>query len=107
MCFNDKVRRQSLPTFSVESRTIVTLSYMESIMTEFNMIGVYIHIYTCVYIYTHTYIRKGWLYNEYRGKYHGDDHGIVNRDTRSGYCLAEPRDFYSSDVYNLPLASAK
>lgn len=81
----------------VGSRTIMTLySYMGNIMAECNR-----HLYIC------TYIHKGWLYNQYRGKYHGDDRAIVNRDTQSGHCLADPGDFYSSDVYNLPLASAK
>jgi len=80
------------------------ISYMENIMAECN---------TYTHTHTHTHARArarahiGWLYNKYGGKYRGDDRTIVNSDTRSGHCLAEPRVFYSSDVYDLPLASAK
>lgn len=53
------------------------------------------------------HIHMGWLYDEHGGE-NIAGMTIVNSDTRSGHCLAEPRIFfYSSDVYNLPLASAK
>lgn len=58
------------------------------------------HILICIQIHIHI----GWLNDEPWEKYRGVDRAIVNNGTRSGHCLAL-RFFYSSDIYNLPLAS--